>query len=122
MVHVELFCRPFSALSRYRKINRMLPSTSGRLFSPVIVTCSEFVITDDVTRVILTAGTSGGYINANYVNMEIPGSGIINRYIATQGMQCNACTVYTQHMIMCHTGMVYTQHIRCICISRYSVH
>ena len=28
---------------------------------------------------------SGDYINANYVNMEIPGSGIINRYIATQG-------------------------------------
>jgi len=27
--------------------------------------------------------------------MEIPGSGIINRYIATQGMQCNAYTVYT---------------------------
>jgi len=28
---------------------------------------------------------NGDYINANYVNMEIPGSGIINRYIATQG-------------------------------------
>ena len=53
-------------------------------------------------------GTTGGYINANYINMEIPGSGIINRYIATQGMQCNAYTVYTQLTIMCHTGMVYT--------------
>ncbi|XP_063233077.1 tyrosine-protein phosphatase non-receptor type 4 isoform X2 [Bacillus rossius redtenbacheri] len=39
----------------------------------------------DATRVVLVAGTSGDYINANYVNMEIPGSGIINRYIATQG-------------------------------------
>jgi tyrosine-protein phosphatase non-receptor type 4 len=29
--------------------------------------------------------SNGDYINANYVNMEIPGSGIINRYIATQG-------------------------------------
>ncbi|XP_031778840.1 tyrosine-protein phosphatase non-receptor type 4 isoform X2 [Nasonia vitripennis] len=38
----------------------------------------------DVTRVILM-GSNGDYINANYVNMEIPGSGIINRYIATQG-------------------------------------
>jgi hypothetical protein len=108
MVHVELLFRPFYALSPYREVNRMLSSISGRLFSPVIVTCSEFVITDDVTRVILTGGTSGGYINANYVNMEIPGSGIINRYIATQGMQCNACTVYTQHIIMCHTGVVFT--------------
>uniref|UniRef100_A0A1B6L6W2 protein-tyrosine-phosphatase n=1 Tax=Graphocephala atropunctata TaxID=36148 RepID=A0A1B6L6W2_9HEMI len=39
----------------------------------------------DVTRVILAGGSGGDYINANYVNMEIPGSGIINRYIATQG-------------------------------------
>jgi hypothetical protein len=107
MVHVELLCRPFPALSPYH-VNRILPSISGRFFSSVIVTCNGFVITDDVTRVILTGGTSGGYINANYVNMEIPGSGIINRYIATQGMQCNAYTVYSQYMIMCHTGMVYT--------------
>lgn len=52
-------------------------------------TCNDYVVTDDVTRVILMGGTSGDYINANYVNMEIPGSGIINRYIATQGMQYN---------------------------------
>ncbi|KAJ8681347.1 hypothetical protein QAD02_017134 [Eretmocerus hayati] len=39
----------------------------------------------DVTRVVLMGSSSGDYINANYVNMEIPGSGIINRYIATQG-------------------------------------
>ncbi|XP_043281323.1 tyrosine-protein phosphatase non-receptor type 4 isoform X3 [Venturia canescens] len=39
----------------------------------------------DVTRVILMGCSNGDYINANYVNMEIPGSGIINRYIATQG-------------------------------------
>jgi protein tyrosine phosphatase len=66
-----------------------------QIVSTAVVTCNDFVITDDVTRVILMAGTSGGYINANYVNMEIPGSGIINRYIATQGMQCNTYTVYT---------------------------
>ncbi|XP_044015299.1 tyrosine-protein phosphatase non-receptor type 4 isoform X2 [Aphidius gifuensis] len=39
----------------------------------------------DVTRVILMGCINSDYINANYVNMEIPGSGIINRYIATQG-------------------------------------
>jgi tyrosine-protein phosphatase non-receptor type 4 len=37
-------------------------------------------------------GTSGDYINANYVNMEIPSSGIINRYIATQGMSTYCCS------------------------------
>ncbi|XP_014217078.1 tyrosine-protein phosphatase non-receptor type 4 [Copidosoma floridanum] len=39
----------------------------------------------DVTRVVLMGSGSSDYINANYVNMEIPGSGIINHYIATQG-------------------------------------
>ncbi|XP_037076548.1 tyrosine-protein phosphatase non-receptor type 4-like isoform X2 [Pollicipes pollicipes] len=39
----------------------------------------------DSTRVLLTSADSGDYINANYVNMEIPGSGIVNRYIAAQG-------------------------------------
>ncbi|XP_037818072.1 tyrosine-protein phosphatase non-receptor type 4 isoform X1 [Lucilia sericata] len=37
----------------------------------------------DCTRVTLVNCSSGDYINANYVNMEIPGG--INRYIATQG-------------------------------------
>ena len=40
---------------------------------------------DDATRVLLTSADSGDYINANFVNMEIPGSGIVNRYIAAQG-------------------------------------
>lgn len=39
----------------------------------------------DCTRVVLLNAESGDYINANYVNMEIPPSGTINRYIATQG-------------------------------------
>ncbi|RZF45166.1 hypothetical protein LSTR_LSTR007129 [Laodelphax striatellus] len=39
----------------------------------------------DITRVVLMGREDGDYINANYVNMEIPGSGIINSYIATQG-------------------------------------
>lgn len=45
-----------------------------------------FKISDDTTRVVLTGAENGDYINANFINMEIPGSGIINRYIATQGM------------------------------------
>ncbi|KAI9587791.1 tyrosine-protein phosphatase non-receptor type 4 isoform X1 [Glossina fuscipes] len=42
----------------------------------------------DCTRVTLVNSSTGDYINANYVNMEIPG-GIINRYIATQGPLAN---------------------------------
>ncbi|CAI5445122.1 unnamed protein product [Caenorhabditis angaria] len=39
----------------------------------------------DETRVCLQGSSTGDYINANFVNMEIPSSGIINRYIACQG-------------------------------------
>ncbi|CAI2348016.1 unnamed protein product [Caenorhabditis sp. 36 PRJEB53466] len=39
----------------------------------------------DETRVALQTSGTGDYINANYVNMEIPSPGIINRYIACQG-------------------------------------
>ncbi|XP_070000896.1 tyrosine-protein phosphatase non-receptor type 4 isoform X2 [Penaeus vannamei] len=46
----------------------------------------------DTTRVILTSAVSGDYINASYVNMEIQGSGIINRYIACQGPLAGTCT------------------------------
>ncbi|VDN01331.1 unnamed protein product [Thelazia callipaeda] len=38
----------------------------------------------DCTRVKIISPT-GDYINASYVNMEIPSSGIVNRYIAAQG-------------------------------------
>ncbi|CAD5222448.1 unnamed protein product [Bursaphelenchus xylophilus] len=39
----------------------------------------------DETRVILEKAPSGDYINASHVNMEILSTGIVNRYIATQG-------------------------------------
>ncbi|RWS16394.1 tyrosine-protein phosphatase non-receptor type 4-like protein [Dinothrombium tinctorium] len=42
----------------------------------------------DSTRVVLNI-EAGDYINASYVNMEIPTSGIVNRYIATQGPLSN---------------------------------
>lgn len=45
----------------------------------------------DCTRVVLLNSDSGDYINANYVNMEIPG-GAINRYIATQGPMASTVT------------------------------
>ena len=59
--------------------------------------CSLFSVPDDTTRVILDINTepdsssSGSssiindYINASHVVMAVPGSNIINRYIASQG-------------------------------------
>ncbi|KAG8547792.1 hypothetical protein GDO81_027476 [Engystomops pustulosus] len=48
----------------------------------------------DATRVILNG--SDDYINANYINMEIPSSSIINRYIACQGPLPNTCSDFWQ--------------------------
>ncbi|EDW76939.1 uncharacterized protein Dwil_GK13061 [Drosophila willistoni] len=45
----------------------------------------------DCTRVSLVNSLTGDYINANYVNMEIPG-GVVNRYIATQGPLASTTT------------------------------
>ncbi|CAH2096440.1 unnamed protein product [Euphydryas editha] len=39
----------------------------------------------DSTRVILKNGPTGDYINASYINMEIPNSDLVLTYIATQG-------------------------------------
>jgi len=39
----------------------------------------------DSTRIQLHSAPSGDYINASLVKMEIPSSGIVNRYIAAQG-------------------------------------
>ncbi|XP_075685177.1 tyrosine-protein phosphatase non-receptor type 4 isoform X2 [Rhinoderma darwinii] len=48
----------------------------------------------DATRVILYVGDD--YINANYINMEIPSSSIINRYIACQGPLPSTCPDFWQ--------------------------
>lgn len=48
------------------------------------------IFVDDSTRFVLK-DRENDYVNANYINMEIPGSGIINRYIATQGKLCIHC-------------------------------
>uniref|UniRef100_A0A8D1Q1V4 Tyrosine-protein phosphatase non-receptor type n=1 Tax=Sus scrofa TaxID=9823 RepID=A0A8D1Q1V4_PIG len=48
----------------------------------------------DATRVILKGNED--YINANYINMEIPSSRIINQYIACQGPLPHTCTDFWQ--------------------------
>ncbi|XP_074844069.1 tyrosine-protein phosphatase non-receptor type 3 [Carettochelys insculpta] len=52
------------------------------------------VLPYDATRIILQGNED--YINANYVNMEIPSAGIVNRYIATQGPLPHTCTHFWQ--------------------------
>lgn len=67
----------------YRK-NPDLPITEARKVDNMHKNRYRDISPYDCTRVVLLKCDSGDYINANYVNMEIPG-GTINRYIATQG-------------------------------------
>ncbi|KFZ48709.1 Tyrosine-protein phosphatase non-receptor type 3, partial [Podiceps cristatus] len=52
------------------------------------------VLPYDATRIILQGDED--YINANYVNMEIPSVGLVNRYIATQGPLPHTCAHFWQ--------------------------
>ncbi|XP_016849973.2 tyrosine-protein phosphatase non-receptor type 3 isoform X2 [Anolis carolinensis] len=52
------------------------------------------VLPYDITRVVLRGEEN--YINANYVNMEIYSTGIVNKYIATQGPLSHTCVHFWQ--------------------------
>ncbi|XP_075442068.1 tyrosine-protein phosphatase non-receptor type 3 isoform X2 [Ascaphus truei] len=52
------------------------------------------VLPYDATRVLLQGNED--YINASYVNMEIPSSNIVNKYIATQGPLPHTCAHFWQ--------------------------
>uniref|UniRef100_A0A6I8NYZ3 Tyrosine-protein phosphatase non-receptor type n=1 Tax=Ornithorhynchus anatinus TaxID=9258 RepID=A0A6I8NYZ3_ORNAN len=52
------------------------------------------VLPYDSTRIVLRGNED--YINANYVNMEIPSASIVNRYIATQGPLPHTCAHFWQ--------------------------
>lgn len=49
----------------------------------------------DSTRVQLIDSMTGDYINASFVNMSVP-SGVVNRYIATQGPLVSTCDDFWQ--------------------------
>ncbi|XP_059473804.1 tyrosine-protein phosphatase non-receptor type 4 isoform X2 [Neocloeon triangulifer] len=77
-----------SAMQQFEQLYRKKPGLSAEESKKAENICKNRyrdISPYDATRVILTECESGDYINANTVNMEIPGSGIINRYIATQG-------------------------------------
>lgn len=48
---------------------------------------------------ILKNAPSGDYINANYVNMKINGTDIVNKYIATQGPLQSTCEDFWQMIL-----------------------
>ncbi|CAD6186012.1 unnamed protein product [Caenorhabditis auriculariae] len=81
--------RVADSVPRSDKLSQSLRLLSDTLATGKIVAQFEQLYRDvcpyDATRVFLNSSPSGDYINANYVNMEIPSSGIVNRYIACQG-------------------------------------
>ncbi|OBS57956.1 hypothetical protein A6R68_10926 [Neotoma lepida] len=58
------------------------------------VYANEARAADDTTRVLLQGNED--YINASYVNMEIPAANLVNKYIATQGPLPHTCAQFWQ--------------------------
>ncbi|XP_060858579.1 tyrosine-protein phosphatase non-receptor type 4 [Metopolophium dirhodum] len=76
-----------SLLTQFEQLYRHKPETSmdnARTTQNIHKNRYRDIAPYDITRYIIK-NQDHDYINANYINMEIPGSGIINRYIATQG-------------------------------------
>ncbi|XP_070210282.1 tyrosine-protein phosphatase non-receptor type 4-like isoform X4 [Littorina saxatilis] len=88
-----------AAIAQFEQLYRKKPGLTvnvARLDANVNKNRYRDISPYDQTRVVLKNSINGDYINANYVNMEIPGSGIINRYIAAQGPLPNTCTDFWQ--------------------------
>jgi tyrosine-protein phosphatase non-receptor type 4 len=63
-------CNPFFTLNSILNLN----------FIELNLIWLNFYLSDDSTRVVLNDCLTGDYINASFVDMEIPASGVINRY------------------------------------------
>ncbi|XP_033762686.1 tyrosine-protein phosphatase non-receptor type 4-like isoform X2 [Pecten maximus] len=96
-----------AALAQFEQLYRKKPGmtmNAARLETNIPKNRYRDISPYDQTRVILKSG--GEYINANYVNMEIPGSGIVNRYIAAQGPLPNTCVDFWQMVWEQHSSLV----------------
>ncbi|BFZ01359.1 hypothetical protein BsWGS_04397 [Bradybaena similaris] len=88
-----------AAIAQFEQLYRKKPGltlNAARLDANINKNRYRDISPYDQTRVVLKSAASGDYINANFVNMEIPDSGIINRYIAAQGPLPNTCTDFWQ--------------------------
>ncbi|XP_044308300.1 tyrosine-protein phosphatase non-receptor type 3 isoform X5 [Varanus komodoensis] len=86
-----------TVLIQFEQLYRKKPGltvTSAKLPQNMDKNRYKDVLPYDKTRVILKGNDD--YINANYVNMEIPSAGIMNKYIATQGPLPHTCTHFWQ--------------------------
>jgi len=89
-----------AALAQFEQLYRKKPGmtmNAARVSDNVPKNRYRDISPYDQTRVVIKKGTNtGDYINANFVSMEIPGSGILNRYIAAQGPLPNTCADFWQ--------------------------
>ncbi|CAH2048463.1 unnamed protein product, partial [Iphiclides podalirius] len=76
-----------AALRQYEALVRRLELPAAAARRPANLAKNRYrdIAPYDATRVVLKNGPTGDYINASYINMEIPNSDNILTYIATQG-------------------------------------
>ncbi|XP_048390229.1 tyrosine-protein phosphatase non-receptor type 4 isoform X1 [Stegostoma tigrinum] len=97
MIHLRESLETGTILTQFDQLYRKKPGmTMSCAKLPLNISKNRYrdISPYDATRVILK-GTDD-YINANYINMEIPSSSIINRYIACQGPLPNTCPDFWQ--------------------------
>ncbi|GCB76996.1 hypothetical protein scyTo_0018409 [Scyliorhinus torazame] len=97
MIHLRDALETGTILAQFDQLYRKKPGmTMSCAKLPLNISKNRYrdISPYDATRVILK-GTDD-YINANYINMEIPSSSIINRYIACQGPLPNTCPDFWQ--------------------------
>lgn len=111
-----------SLLTQYEQLYRKNPDLAiTEAKKPINIPKNRYrdISPYDCTRVVLVNSDSGDYINANYVNMEIPG-GAVNRYIATQGPLMNTTTDFwrmvqqeSSHLIVMLTTVMEAGRQKC---------
>ncbi|KAL5007539.1 hypothetical protein ScPMuIL_016345 [Solemya velum] len=112
-----------TAITQFEQLYRKKPGmtmNSARLDVNIKKNRYRDISPYDQTRVFLEKSTNGDYINASYVNMEIPGSNVINHYIATQGPLPNTCIDFWQmvweqrsSLILMLTSIVERGRVKC---------
>ncbi|KAM6945343.1 tyrosine-protein phosphatase non-receptor type 4-like [Aplochiton taeniatus] len=97
MLQLKEGLRSGAILTQFEQLYRKKPGmsmTCARLPKNVSKNRYRDISPYDATRVILRGEKD--YINANYINMEIPGSNMVNRYIACQGPLPSTCADFWQ--------------------------
>ncbi|XP_049873444.1 tyrosine-protein phosphatase non-receptor type 4 [Pectinophora gossypiella] len=98
-----------AALKQYETLLRRLPeepTCAAKLPHNLNKNRYKDIAPYDSTRVVLKNNPTGDYINASYINMEIPTSDLVLTYIATQGPLSSTVGDFWQMVWECESSLI----------------